>query len=118
MAIDTFIEKVCVQPAVLWSYLGPDGFGSASYSAPIQIYCRWEEKQQLKQDDKKQEYLSRAEILIPQIYLFKTLDFLYLGNMENGMTNPRNVENAYVIRSVEKIPMIFSTTIFVTKAFV
>jgi hypothetical protein len=119
MAISNFIEKVCVQTAVLWSFQGSDGYGGMSFSTPVEIKCRWEEKANLLEDKNGKQFTSKAEILIPQIYLFKEQDFLYLGSLEDvaNAANPLTVEKAFEVKVKESIPMIFSTTVFVTKAY-
>lgn len=119
MAIISFIEKVCKQTAVQWVFVKSDGYGGMEFSAPIEIKCRWEDKAQLLEDKEKKEFTSKAEVLIPQKYPFKSQDFLYLGTLEDisSAADPKTVADAYEIKNIESIPLIFSTTDFVTKAF-
>lgn len=117
MAIDNFIESVCVETAVLWSYDGPNEFGQASFSAPVEINCRWQDDQKTTKDNDGTEFTSSAEILLTQDV--KKGDYLYHGTLDsiNNESDPKNVEDAYEIKRFTKIPMIRSTTIFVRKAF-
>lgn len=119
MAIISFIEKVCTQTAVLWSYQGSDGYGGMSFASPIEIKCRWEETAKILEDNDKKEFVSKAQILIPQKYSFKEQDFLYLGTLISiqSAADPKSVEKAYEVVIKETIPLIFSTSAFVTKAY-
>lgn len=116
MAIDKFIEKVCVQPAILWEYQGNDVTGQPSFAAPTQIHVRWEEKSEVMMDDEGHEFVSRAEILVTEDYSMK--DYIALGEVDsNTASNPKEYTGAYMVRSFQKIPMIFSTSIFVRKVY-
>lgn len=118
MAIDRFIEKVCVQTAVLWSYTGKDGFGKSVYDAPVEIKVRWQGSEEVLFDENGRQFTSKAEILLTQD--IKMLDCLYLGTLDeiSSESNPDNIEEAYSVKKFTKVPMIFSTEIFVRKAFV
>jgi len=122
MAITSFIEKVCVQPAVLWSYTGTtDGFGGGEiFFAPVAIKVRWEEEQTITKDSNGLEFVSKATVMIPDSAgEVKRKDFLYLGTLQeiNNEPNPKNVFSASEIKRFTKVPMIYSNTIFVKTAF-
>jgi hypothetical protein len=116
-SIEKFIEKVCVQTAVLWTYSGSDGYGGSSFAAPVEISCRWEDYDQTMEDDNSVEFVSQATLLVTQDV--KMNDFLYLGTLTGIASNPdpMSIDGAYKVRSFRKIPMIFKTDIFVRKAY-
>ena len=37
-----------------------------SFASPIEIKCRWEETAKILEDNDKKEFVSKAQILIPQ----------------------------------------------------
>ena len=121
MAIGDFIEKVAVQPAVLWRYIGSDGFGGGIYEPPVEITCRWTDNDFSTKDQQGEEFSSRAELLLPDsIGDVKMKDFVYLGQIEeiNNEPNPLNIDKAYEVKRVTRVPLLFSTDEFVRKAFV
>ncbi|MGD9163061.1 MAG: hypothetical protein PVG39_31945 [Desulfobacteraceae bacterium] len=119
MAIDKFIEKVCVQTAVYWGNPQPDGYGGETFDTPVEINCRWEDKEELSRQDIARDFISKSEILLTQDV--NVGGWLYLGeltDLDSNPDNPREIEGAYIIGRFDKVPMIFSTTIFVRKAYV
>lgn len=117
MGIDKFIEKVCVQPVVWWQFDGSSGFGGPSFKDPVQIKTRWTDEKQVIQDDEGNEIISNAWVLLTQDVSLQ--DYLYLGTLTDigSEPDPLKVDGAYQIKRFEKVPMIFSTEIFVRKAF-
>ena len=117
-----FIGKVAVQPAVYWSNPAPDGYGGYTFSPPMQIYIRWDEKTELITDRTGKEYASHSEILSPT-------ELIAGGYLWNGLLSsltltgtpptihPANVPGAYEIVRVDKTPLFKSTTEFVIKAY-
>ena len=90
------------QTATYWepSDLTNDGYGERTWSAPITIPCRWEDKSELFVSREGEELRSNAKV-----YLARALvegGFLYLGESTNA--NPKNVEGAYRIRKAEAVP--------------
>ena len=119
MAINDFIEKVCVQTAVHWSQQGSDGMGTSLFSSPREINVRWTESELLVVGDRGEQFLSKAQILIPDSAgEVNRKDYLFLGSLSDlESQNPLEVEEAYEIQRFSKVPMIFSTTIFVKTAY-
>lgn len=117
MAISDFIEKVCVQTAVLWEVIGNDGYGGNTFAVPIEIKCRWEDYTDTMDDDESIEFISQAKILVTQD--FKMGDYLYLGDLQSitNQPDPKQVHKAFPIRAVRKVPMIFSTDVFVRTVY-
>ena len=117
MGITKFIETICVQTAVHWTNNGTDGFGKTSFALPVEIKCRWVEKDEMSVDDNGKEFVSKAEIIITQD--IARTDYLYLGTLVDiaSEADPKNVEGANEVKRFTKVPMIKSTTEFVRKAF-
>lgn len=117
MSIIKFIKKVCVQTAVLWTYLGPDGYGGELFDEPVEIKVRWEDIDQTMEDDTRVEFVSRAKILLTEDVKMK--DYLHLGTLESieNEANPRKVDKAFPIKSFRRTPLIFSTDKFVKTVF-
>jgi len=117
MGIQSFIETVCVQDAILWSYAGNDEYGQPSFDAPTQVKVRWEHDQRTVIDEFGKQYESVAEILIPVD--IKRLDYIALGTVDSSTPDdPQEYDEAYQVIRFTKIPMIKSQTEFVRKAYV
>ena len=118
MSIQRFIESICVQTAVHWSYTGNDGFGEPTFADPVEIKCRWTDYDQINTDNEGRQFTSNAEVLVPQDV--KRMDYLYLGTLVDigSEPDPRKVDNAHAVTRFTKVPMIKSTDEFVRKAFV
>lgn len=128
MGIQKFIESVCVQTAVYWGNPQPDGYGGYEFDDPIEIDCRWEEKQQQVED---KGVIKTGEIFVSQAEVLLTRDidygsYLYLGTLDDLYDNaesstvtldPVTITNAFKVHKFEKIPMIKSKTEFVRKAY-
>jgi len=113
MGVEKFIKKISVQKAVYWGAPKSDGYGGYTFSEPVEIDCRWEGVTELITNKNGKEVVSNAKVLV-------TLDldkggYLHLGTMEEGVdySNPKDIEETYVIQKIEKIPMIRSATEFV-----
>jgi len=143
MSIQKFIEKVCVQTAVYWGDPTPDGYGGKTYSDPVEIPCRWDDTLEVIKDERGEEIICKAKVLVTQD--LEEGGMLYLGTLEDlgivvtggnvvmgglGIGNivlaglakikkshPEDVEDAYEITMVEKIPMIRSTSEYVRTVY-
>ena len=116
-AITSFIKKVCRQDAVYWGNPVKDGYGTCTFDAPTEIKVRWEDRVKTITDKDGKETVTGVEVLVTQ-----DLDlggYLYLGSLDDldSAAVPSEVDGAFEILSFEKIPMIFSTTEFVRKAY-
>ena len=140
MSIQKFIEKVCVQTAVYWGDPTPDGYGGKTYSDPVEIPCRWEDTLEVIKDERGEEIICKAKVLVTQD--LEEGGMLYLGTLEDlgvvtggnvvmgglgtgnivsagltKMSHPEDVEDAYEITIVKKIPMIRSTSEYVRTVY-
>jgi len=119
MGIEKFIQKVCVQTCVYWANPVNDGYGGFTFDDPVEISCRWEDKNQICIGDDGQEVTSDSEVLVTQ-----DLDkngYLCLCTLDDidddDLNSPMNVSGASQIISISKIPMIKSTTEFVRQVY-
>lgn len=113
-----FFNRVCKQDTLYWGTPTSDGYENV-YSQPKLIKCRWENKSELVSDDKGNMVVCKAQVLV-----MEDLDVggvLYLGDFlgvdNDHRVDPLTLDNAFIIRKVEKIPMFGSTTDFVRKVW-
>lgn len=120
MGISALISKVCVQTAVYWGGPVSDGKGGHTFDAPVEIKCRWTDKQRVTTDQDGLQLQAKGNLMVTQD--LDTEGWVYLGlledltNEDNNFTipaNPINVPGAYKIIAVDKIPMVKSKTVFV-----
>jgi len=114
--IESFIKKVCVQPAVYWERLGLDGFGKAIFAAPVQVWVRWEEKTEVIKDKTGKDMVISATILTPTD--MKELSMVKLGYVQELHDNDPYKWGAAEIQQYEKIPLFKRANAFVRKAYV
>lgn len=50
--------------ATYWPPAGSDGFGNATFGAPVPLPCRWQNMAQLFRDNQGREVMSRAVVYI------------------------------------------------------
>jgi len=117
MGIAKVIERFTPQTAVYWGNPRNTGY-KTEYDDPVEIKCRWEEKFQLVRDDKGDEVVSKAEVLVRKD--FDIGGYLMLGetvNLPSDTSTPEEVTGAYQIVNLSKIPFVGSTEIFVRKVY-
>lgn len=124
MSIQRFIERICVQTAVYWAAPVADGYGSMTYADPVEIPCRWTDKTRVMKNALGEEFTTRGEVLVTQDLELE--GWLFLGTLDDVESvdsdtvyedNPMNIEGAYRIISIDKTPMIRSTSVFVRTVY-
>lgn len=123
--IEKVEQRFCVQSAVYWGNPQPDGYGGYTYDAPVELQppdngVRWEKKGHIEFTEKGDVITSIAQVLVLQD--LDELGYLYLGTLsdfESGFdtSNPLEIDEAYVIRRFDKIPMVRKTDEFVRIAW-
>ena len=90
-----------------------------TFADPVEIACRWQDTKKVITDSKGVQISCLAELLVTQ-----DLDeqgWIFLGTLDDldsaQEADPSVVEGAHEIKQIDKIPMIFSTTEFVRKAY-
>lgn len=83
MSLNSFIKKVCVQPAVYFGNPVDDGYGQKKLNPPVEILVRWDDKQNIAMGDDGNEFLSRATVMSPVEQPLDLHGFLFLGTLED-----------------------------------
>jgi|GEM_PF-2493552 len=117
-----FVDSVCVQTAVHWKKGDPNEFGEYEFEDAVEVYCRWDGKQQQIVDENGDEIVSTAEILLDSQAVVQTGDYLLLGDegsLETDQVNdPLKAEKARRVKSIQETPLFQSTSEFVKVAYV
>jgi len=107
----SLIARMRKQKAVYWSLTstGFDDYGQPIPSTPIEIKCRWEDVSEEFLDGNGTVQLSRA-----RVYVDRDVEIggvLMLGELDSGVdeSNPKENDNAWEIRRVEKLPTLKAT---------
>jgi hypothetical protein len=124
MGIEAFIASKCVQTCVYWGSPINDGFGGYIFADPVEIPCRWEDKDQYVGTQVGGEVTGGVLLSRSVVFVTQDLDeegYLYLGTLSDlsvgQKANPKLVDTAYFIKRFEKTPALGSTTEFLRKAF-
>jgi len=120
MSIATYIEKMCVQTLVYWAAPTDDGYGGFTFSAPVELKCRWQEKAQLLGKADETVIISRAIIYVLQDVDLDEL--MWLGELTDltptQLAEPRSIPDMTIIKRFEKSPAIKSNVEFLRKVTV
>jgi hypothetical protein len=115
-ALLKFVESVCVQDAWYWaaSEASNNGFGK-TYGTPELIKCRWDDKVELIRASNGEEITSSAQILVVQDVEVDS----YIQLAEPGDTTPpSSINDAWMIRRIDKNPLFRATDQFVRVVYV
>lgn len=88
------------QTATYWGAPVQNGFGGNTFSAPVELACRWENVTERFMDSDGVEGISNAKV-----WTFDPLDvggYLFLGS--SVAADPTTVNKAYMIRRCDEIP--------------
>lgn len=123
------IEKVAKlftkQKCVLWGNPQSDGKGGYIFDEPIEIDCRWEDKQEIKELYDGNVVTTTAKVLVNidikrRSYManYKLSELQQLAT-DNGwdINKPREFHDAFMVIQFDKIPMVFRDDDFVRTAF-
>lgn len=101
------------QSAVYWAVTGKDGFNTYTYSAPVEIVCRWSDKTEIVKSSKGEEVVSTAKVFVDRI--MKQEDYLQLGDLEvSTPASPFNAKQAYPIIRTDSVPNIKATEVLLS----
>ena len=106
-------EKFAVQTAVYWGPPEENGYGDKTFPEPREIKVRWDGEEMIVTDKYGNQFQQKAKVLVTEDLSFD--GYLWLGSlleMESGITSPLEVENAYPIRKITKVPMVKKTDDF------
>lgn len=88
------------QECTHWAVTGTDGYNRPTFSAPVVIRCRWEDRVEKIQNDEGVEVVSRSRIFVADD--LSTGDYLFLGSSSHP--DPREVPGAFRIVAWRKTP--------------
>lgn len=119
MSLLTNLEQLYKQDIVYWGNPVNDGFGSFTFDDPIELKCRWSNKEQIVADNNGKSEIYRSIIFVPQDV---DLDGLIWQGTLDDLTDtheadPRNIAGIMIIKRFEKAPTIRSYNTFLRKAF-
>ena len=106
MTTDAFTRNMN-QVATYWAPTGKDEFSKVTLAAPVTIYCRWQNKQELFTDVNGKEQRSSAVVYPAQALLNQ--GWLFEG--ESVATDPRTVSGAREIKAVGTSPSLRNTQV-------
>ena len=112
MGVPHFIKKHLVQDLTYWANPVPGATGTITFSTPVAIKGRLEEKNELIAEHPGEEVLSGGHA-VTAIDVFEG-EYLYLGT--SAVADHRTVPGAMRILVVAKIPRLGSTTEFLYRA--
>lgn len=123
--IEQIVKLFTKQRCVYWGTPVSDGKGGYTFAAPVEINCRWDDKQELMEDYDGNKLSSQASVLVNididrRSYLANsTLAELQVIATAKGydINDPRAFPDVFMVIQFEKIPMVFSDDDFVRTAF-
>jgi len=96
------------QKGIYWAAGDPGGYGQPSYSAPVEIDCRWEDVSERMVGPDNVEFVSRSIVYPDRVLVLN--GFLKLGLVESATpASPVGVANAYPIRLLRQTPNLKNT---------
>ena len=93
------------QTAVYWAFSSKSGWGGANYSTAVERSVRWEQKQELFNDNKGEQKLSNAIIYANGDDTYALDGYLFLGeltDLDSNHDNPETISNAFRIQVCNK----------------
>jgi hypothetical protein len=124
MSISSFLTRTCTQVAVYWGSPTNDGYGGKTFASPSEIFCRWEDRNEIFVASNGDEAVAKSVVYVLQDlenegYLYLgTLDELYDSVESSGTTLvPSEIEGAQIIKRFDKTPALGSTTEFLRKVY-
>ncbi len=94
------VRKAYRQDATYWGSPVPDGFGGSTFTAPVAIKCRWEDKAEQFTSITGEIDVSKAIVFVPEPV--KVGGYLLLGT--SIVASPLAVTGAEEIRQIMDIP--------------
>ena len=104
MSIAPLVTRLTKQTMVYWAYTGTDGYGKSQYSEPVELAVRWQDEQQVMNDTKGREFISKSHIIGSTDLTEKSR--VYLGKLTDLTTaqkgDPTLVSKSYPIQRTMK----------------
>jgi hypothetical protein len=117
---NAFIKRSCKQVAVYWGNPQDDGFGGRTFDAPVEIYVRWDDREQLLTVDEGEKVISRAILFLSQDLNVNGL--IYKGGMTDftaeQLADPQSISsNICLVKRMERYPSLIGLDDIIYKAF-
>lgn len=102
----TAILRLLKQTAVYWGSPIPNGTGGFTYSDPVEVVCRWEDKKETILTNEGDTIISNSMIL--SITNMDEQGYLYLGELDdlNSTDVPFDLEDCRQIVMKHKVPTV------------
>lgn len=98
------ISKYLIDTAVLWAVTGKNAYNELIFSAGVEVFVRWEDKQEIFISEEGKELSSKAILHINQDVIPDS--FMFLGDLDDLTTaqkaDPKLCETAYAVKSFKK----------------
>ena len=107
--LTTFLK----QKITHWSLSGVDGFNEESFTAPVTLNARWEDRSSVVLNDDGVEVMSNSRVYLATD--IKVNDYLFNGI--STVTDPRTLNEANRVINFRKVPDLFNSD-FERRAFV
>lgn len=129
MGIQSMITKNLRQTCVYWGNPVEDGYGGVSYDAPVEISCRWEDRQQIIGTITGNQIVGFQNMSRAIVYVSQDVDvdgWLMLGtlaDLENSddssgsYYDPQQIATAFIIKRFEKLPALHNASEFIRVAY-
>ena len=89
--------------AVYWAKTASDGYGEATYAAPVELKVRWVDKQEEFIDDDAEKQLSRAKVFAGQdVNLYSYFFRGTLDDLPSDATDPEDLKDSYDLHQVRQ----------------
>jgi hypothetical protein len=119
MSILGMIKRNLRQTAVYWGNPVNNGRGSFTFDEPIEIACRWENKNEVYSSKDNSQLISSA-IVYTQNEL-TTEGYLMLGALtdldSSNEDSPKSIDGAYLIKKIDKISSLNNPLVFIKKIY-
>jgi hypothetical protein len=124
MGIGSAIARQCKQIAVYWGDPVNDGEGGFVFDPPVEILCRWEDKNEVFISPNGEDAVAKSIV-----YVLQDLDlngFLYLGTLDTlydaaessgAILDPKDYSGAFIIRRVDNLPSLNPSDGFLKKVY-
>lgn len=104
MGIASTVIRGLIQTAVYWGDPLPDGYGGFTFSTPVEISCRWEDRKELYVSSDGNEIVSKAVALINQDLDDEGyLKLCGLADLSEAEKASPKLAGAYQIGSIKKV---------------
>lgn len=107
----SWITRNHKQTCVYWGSPTADGWGGRTYGDPVELACRWEDKQEKFVNAQGEEHVSQSIVYLGQDVVVN--GYLYLGTLADISSaqegDPESVSGAHLIQAFSKIPNIKAT---------